>query len=194
MEIEVKKGKKKESSSLLKMTRSRCSSMHTFTDVSIQPSMNRAFLFACSFISSSDGIKKGSWLTEREPGNKEMHQKAVYSTESLWQGEEPINRNELCWMTVMVMTVSHKPTAVSLLRLFYLISQLHLHRAVTFCGMCLWDGSSSLFVCCTICSNDRTLNNKTAVCLSPLLLLFFSMICGWVSGASFPDVWSKAIN
>lgn len=84
------------------------------------------------------------------------------------------------------MTVSHKPTAVSLLRLFYLISQLHLHRAVIFCGMCLWDGSSSLFVCCTICSDDRTLNNKTAVCLS--------MICGWVSGASFPDVWSKAIN
>lgn len=57
--------------------------MHMFTDVSIQPSMNYAFLFACSFISSSDGIKKGSWLTEREPGNKEMHQKTAYSTESL---------------------------------------------------------------------------------------------------------------
>lgn len=166
MEIEVKKGKKKESSSLLRMTRSRCSSMHTSTDVSIQPSMNCAFLFACSFISSSDGSQE----------IKKCIKKTVYSTESLWQDEEPINRNELCWMTVMVMTVSHKPTAVSLLRLFYLISQLHLHRAVTFCGMCLWDGSSSLFVCCTICSDDRTLNNKTAVCLSPLLL-FFSRWC-----------------
>lgn len=186
MEIEVKKGKKKESSSLLRMTRSRCSSMHMFTDVSIQPSMNCAFLFACSFISSSDGIKKGSWLTERESQEIKKCIKKQFTAQSLWQGEEPINRNELCWMTVMVMTVSHKPTAVSLLRLFYLISQLHLHRAVTFCGMCLWDGSSSLFVCCTICSDDRTLNNKTAVCLS--------MICGWVSGASFPDVWSKAIN
>lgn len=158
--------------SLLKVTRWRCPAVHSSARVSIQPSINCASLFACSFLSRSDWMKKDLYsLNEKQEINK--GNKTACRTESLWQSEELININELCWMTVMVMTVHHKPAAASPLRVFRLISHLHLHCVVTLCGIWLWDRSSPLF--CLLRNLQRWQNGK----LRDSCLSFSISFCLW---------------